>query len=78
MPHEDTYQFWMVWSPQGAAPRFIHTAGIEAQQEAERLATLHPGQRFYVLKGLRYVQTQVHTKVELQVPPANVSRGVPF
>ena len=42
-------QFWMVWNPNGNAPTFRHHHPEAAKVEAERLARLHPGQKFHVL-----------------------------
>ena len=73
MAHEDSYQFWVVWCPSGGAPSHIHEAGALAQAEAERLAAMNPGKRFYVLKGLRFAQTvKPSTVVELQPPPTSI------
>lgn len=49
---EDSHRedpFYVVWNPEHGLPRVRHqTAGI-ARQEAERLARIHPGHRFFVL-----------------------------
>lgn len=42
--------FWLVWSPQGVAPRFKHEDPQSAAAEARRLATINPGRQFYVLR----------------------------
>lgn len=44
--------FWLVWNPQGANPTMRHDSREAAQSEAERLARIAPGQRFYVLAAL--------------------------
>lgn len=61
-------QFWMVWSPNsGLAPTAKHATGDSAVKEADRLAALNPGQRFYVLKALRYAhRVQPTAIVELR------------
>ena len=47
---EQHSMFWIVWSPGGERPpKFRHDDKALAIQEAERLATAHPGQRFYVM-----------------------------
>lgn len=53
--------FWLVWNPQGNNPTFRHHSREAAQAEAERLARLAPGQRFYVLAAL-----SVTHKVDVQ------------
>lgn len=45
-------KFWFVWNPSANAPRHRHGAKADAQREAERLAALHPGQSFIVLKAV--------------------------
>jgi len=50
--HEDC-EFYMVWTKTGHKPRFIHGDEGSAVAEAERLARLHPGKKFIVLKGYR-------------------------
>lgn len=45
-------KFWFVWNPAARAPQYRHGSKALAQQEAERLAALHPGQQFIVLKAV--------------------------
>lgn len=47
-----TERFWFVWNPMGSAPRVPHASLVEAESEARRLAGLHPGQNFVVLKSV--------------------------
>jgi hypothetical protein len=63
-------QFWMVWCPQGSSPTAVHASGQLAINEAERLANMNPGKRFYVVKALRYVQKTTTNIVELPAPSA--------
>lgn len=42
--------FWMVWNPAARNPNYKHVSRQGAQVEAKRLAALHPGHEFYVLK----------------------------
>lgn len=43
-------KFWLIWSPQGATfPTVKHQTKQTADAEAVRLASLNPGQEFYVL-----------------------------
>lgn len=51
MPHKRE-KFWMVFGASRAAPTFQHTTKNAAKKEAARLAALHPGERFYVLKAV--------------------------
>lgn len=44
--------FWLVWSPNGGAPRFRHTNEASAKAEAERLALANPGTTFIVLQSI--------------------------
>lgn len=44
--------FWVVWNPQGNNPTMRHQSREAAQDEAERLARINPGQNFYVLASL--------------------------
>lgn len=41
--------FYLVWNPAGYPPKYRHDTYKNAEQEATRLARLHPGQKFYVL-----------------------------
>jgi hypothetical protein len=42
-------KFWMVWCEDGQLPTFKHGSEESARREAERLARVHSGKRFYVL-----------------------------
>jgi len=44
--------FWLVWNPQGGAPKKDHGTKASAEREAERLARLNRGQRFIVLQSI--------------------------
>lgn len=68
----DLEDFWIVWSPDTTCtPTVKHETKEAAEKEAERLATMHRGKRYYVLEG-----------VSLSVaPPINVKTtrlGIPF
>lgn len=41
---------WCIWTKRGRRPQFFHPARDLAMAEAERLAQLHPGQKFIVMK----------------------------
>lgn len=47
-------EFWMVWCEEKDTPHVKHWSASSAQTEAERLARLRPGVKFYVLKCTRY------------------------
>lgn len=50
--------FWLVWSPQGdRPPRYRHDSERDAELEADRLSTLHPGREFYVVQPTYRVVT---------------------
>ena len=44
--------FWIVWNPQGRNPTHRHGSEFSANNEAERLARLNPGQVFIVLRAV--------------------------
>jgi hypothetical protein len=45
-------KFWMVWNEYGDTPSYKHDTRASADQEAERLAQLHPDKAFIVLKAV--------------------------
>lgn len=49
--HVNTIKFWMVWGENGGAPSVRHSSPELAQREAERLAKVAPGQKFYVIEA---------------------------
>lgn len=45
--------FFLVWTPScERSPRYQHRTELSALREAERLAKLHPGKPFVVVKAL--------------------------
>ncbi len=46
------YDFYLVWRPGGHSPTHRHLYQDEAQEEAKRLAKLHPNEKFYVLHAI--------------------------
>ncbi len=50
------HKFWLVWNPARNAPTQRHFNRRKAQQEAERLARLSPGDQFYVLEAVSLTQ----------------------
>jgi len=67
-------KFWMVWNPNRRVPTYRHATEHGATQEAERLAALNPGERFYVLVALRAREVNNMHRIEL----ADQSDGLPF
>ena len=63
-------KFWFVWNPAARAPQHRHGSKAGAQQEAERLAHLNPGQQFIVLKavGGAIVQERPVERIEFEAP----------
>jgi hypothetical protein len=43
-------EFWMVWREFGGTPTYKHPNEDSARREAERLARMTPGVRFYILR----------------------------
>ena len=47
---KDSKQFWMV---AGMGPsQYRHSSRLDAEQEARRLSSQHPGHEFYVLEAI--------------------------
>lgn len=69
--------FWIVWNPEyWKPPSFRHTYRQDAEQEAERLASAHPGQEFFVCEiKSKFVAAEV-TKTEFAEPV--VGDNIPF
>lgn len=44
-------EFYVVWHPERGTPIKKHATEHNAKQEAARLAALHPGASFYVLRS---------------------------
>lgn len=44
--------FYVIWNINHGLPKAQHASQDEAVREAERLARLHPGEKFYVLGAL--------------------------
>jgi len=49
---ETMEKFWMVWNEGNRGPEKKHLNENSARNEAERLARLNPGQKFYVLAAI--------------------------
>lgn len=52
---KDVDAFWLVWLPEGRNPTARYLDEESARTEAARLATAHPGPRFFVLKVIASV-----------------------
>lgn len=48
----DNRIFWMVWNPQGGAPKVRHATELLALAEAKRLAGSSPRDEFIVLRSV--------------------------
>ena len=59
-------QFYVVWSPQGFAPKFRHGSETSAEEEAKRLARENPGKKFHVLAhiGTAFKEEVTYSRVE--------------
>lgn len=65
-------EFWMVYGEGEGAPHRKHPTDVIARREAERLARLNEGRRFYVLRAVADV-------ISSDVAWTNYSEdGVPF
>ena len=66
--------FWVVWNGQGRGPPTVkHKKKIDADGEAMRLAQLHPGTTFYVLRAIRAYVAEIEIK-EKCIWPAEVAQ----
>jgi hypothetical protein len=70
-------KFWMVWNPQGNAPRYQHGSKSSADTEALRLARQHRGQQFIVLKAVGGACSQ-EAPIEPIMFVAGASDDIPF
>ncbi len=64
--------FWLVWNPNAGPPQYRHDTLEQARKEAERMASLHQGEKFYVLHALGVA------KVEVPVTYKALDDGIPF
>ncbi len=58
-------RFWLVWNPNGRNPQFMHANFDSVRLEAQRLARLNPGQRFYMVEVIGYAEVQDPLKTEI-------------
>lgn len=66
-------KFYMVWNPNGGAPRVRHSSKTEARNEATRLALANPRQQFYVLSAFEMYQTNRPVQRTVLADPAIAS-----
>jgi hypothetical protein len=43
-------KFWVVWSPTGSNPSVRHSSEMSAENEANRLRSMYPHRKFYVME----------------------------
>lgn len=63
---KEGWDFWLVWNQDGRVPRFRHKDKLAAEREAERLARMNPGERFYLCYVESYVVAGELTTVKLK------------
>lgn len=51
MNEQSSKKFWMVCGPFNS-PKYRHPTELSAQQEADRLAKMHPGDAFFVMEAI--------------------------
>lgn len=60
--------FWVVWNEGGGPPTHRHKYRPDAEREAQRLAIVNPGKRFYVLMAESFVERNDVRRVILEHP----------
>jgi hypothetical protein len=68
-----TKAFWMVWREGGGSPQKQHLSEGAARAEADRLARIHRGDRFHVLRAVASCRV-----VEVQWDVADDREEMPF
>jgi hypothetical protein len=66
MIYED--DFWSVWNSNSQMSRFKHNTERAAMDEAHRLATANPNDKFYVLHAVRGFQTRSVETIHIGIP----------
>lgn len=66
-------RFYMVWNEGNRGPVVRHNTDMSARTEAERLARLNPGQKFYVLSVIDCCQ-----KRDVEWASEGFANEVPF
>lgn len=60
--------FYMVYNPNGGrAPMMKHSTLKKADEEAKRMARIHPGQNFFVLKAVHCWSVVAPEPVEIEL-----------
>lgn len=77
MAKKKHHKFWMVYSPQGNAPRREHMSRDQAEREAERLAMGNPGQQFFVLKAVTGRMTEASPILDIKLQQG-LADEIPF
>lgn len=69
-PHDPSNgdSFWMILKQGGDIPRKRHTSYESACTEAQRLATNHPGEKFYVLRAMDAFESRSIVRTKLMDP----------
>lgn len=57
-------KFWMVFAPNGNAPKHQHATMGLAEKEAKRLAYNNPLKKFYVLQSVKEIEFIPECRVE--------------
>lgn len=72
--------FWMVWCERGgtSAPTVKHHSRSDAVKEAERLARLNPGNRFWILKAEECAEHQSIKWEKAHVEDCVCNTCIPF
>jgi hypothetical protein len=56
--------FWLVWNKNGANPQVDHATYESAAHEAARLASVHKGQTFIVLRAQKKFKAEASADME--------------
>jgi hypothetical protein len=71
-------RFWMVWNEFGNAPTYKHDTRESADQEAARLAALHPDNAFVVLKAVGGRFCEPPKPLPIKIIRREDDDGIPF
>ena len=71
------HKFWMVWNPDGRQPRYMHMTRDQAENEAKRLASENPGEKFFVLKSITGFLAKKAPVKSIKIRPA-LPDEIPF
>ncbi len=59
--------FFMIYNPNNREPRKPHNSWIDARTEADRLASKHPGEHFFILKTITCCSTALPLVEEVPI-----------